>query len=513
MIKKCNIIFIFCLFFSGYLFAQLHKDSENPEPPVLEYITVDMADGLAVLHWSLSPSPDVKGYIIYKPISEVIGTGWTFDDSVSGINTTSLKIMHSLAYQKSETYTIAAIDSSENKSLMTPHHSTMYAFPYFDKCLESTRLVWSAYVGWDSISYYNIYSKTETSPSFSLIATVSPDSLNYIHTNLISDVQYCYYVEAVHPDGKKSLSNQTCIVTRVPAKPQFLIADYATVSGENEISLSFSVDHEAEILTYKILRKDDGASDYYLISSIPSTGQSEITHTDGNVDTKKKYSYKLVANNVCYVDIDTSNISSNIVLNAVSNSAMTQVLEWNSYQSFVGGLKTYNIYRVPEYHSPEIIASVNQVGPLTFSDNVTSFTYNSIKLKKNLTGKFCYFVEAVEDEALNPFGISGKSKSNTVCDEHEPRVFVPNCIYPNSTVEENRYFRPYTVFAAKNYVLRIYNRWGERIFETKDPYLGWDGKLKGGNFAKAGVYYYFLQFTAADIEDIEKSGEFTLIFF
>ena len=40
--------------------------------------------------------------------------------------------------------------------------------------------------------------------------------------------------------------------------------------------------------------------------------------------------------------------------------------------------------------------------------------------------------------------------------------------------------------------LKIFNRWGEIIFETKDPKVGWDGTYLG-SIVPQGVYTWTLQ--------------------
>jgi hypothetical protein len=42
-----------------------------------------------------------------------------------------------------------------------------------------------------------------------------------------------------------------------------------------------------------------------------------------------------------------------------------------------------------------------------------------------------------------------------------------------------------------NYNLYVYNRWGELIFESSDPVIGWDGSIgEEGKDCQAGVYTY-----------------------
>lgn len=62
-----------------------------------------------------------------------------------------------------------------------------------------------------------------------------------------------------------------------------------------------------------------------------------------------------------------------------------------------------------------------------------------------------------------------------------------------------------------NYQLKIFNRWGDVIFETKDPNLGWDGMVKG-KIAEQGIYSYVLKgFSSTRPEEIEHKGLLTVV--
>lgn len=56
----------------------------------------------------------------------------------------------------------------------------------------------------------------------------------------------------------------------------------------------------------------------------------------------------------------------------------------------------------------------------------------------------------------------------------------------------------------------IYNRWGEKVFETKDIDQGWDGRYNG-NIQPMGVYIYMIEATTPSGRKINKQGNITLI--
>ena len=67
--------------------------------------------------------------------------------------------------------------------------------------------------------------------------------------------------------------------------------------------------------------------------------------------------------------------------------------------------------------------------------------------------------------------------------------------------------------ALESLNFKIFNRWGEVIFETTDINAGWDGKhQKTGRDMEVGVYVWLLTAATADGEDVGPiSGNVSLI--
>ncbi len=61
------------------------------------------------------------------------------------------------------------------------------------------------------------------------------------------------------------------------------------------------------------------------------------------------------------------------------------------------------------------------------------------------------------------------------------------------------------------YRLYVYNRWGQRVFSSDDPFKGWDG-TQGGQPVNAGVYMYSVEFIAGVRSAKHQiKGEVTLV--
>ena len=71
------------------------------------------------------------------------------------------------------------------------------------------------------------------------------------------------------------------------------------------------------------------------------------------------------------------------------------------------------------------------------------------------------------------------------------------------------------VSAIAEYHIRIFNRWGQLIYESDNPTEGWDGNYNGSP-APMGTYVYSSVFTSFESGiqssiDVKNTGTITLI--
>jgi gliding motility-associated-like protein len=100
------------------------------------------------------------------------------------------------------------------------------------------------------------------------------------------------------------------------------------------------------------------------------------------------------------------------------------------------------------------------------------------------------------------------SFSNTICLEQGPRIYVPNAIVPNGT---NAIFKPVIIYgSAEGYSMKIFNRYGEVIFETDDINDGWTG-VYNNKTVELGTYGYLITFSATNGQVINKKGNVTVV--
>ena len=69
---------------------------------------------------------------------------------------------------------------------------------------------------------------------------------------------------------------------------------------------------------------------------------------------------------------------------------------------------------------------------------------------------------------------------------------VPNAFTPNND-GLNDIFRPKYICLFSNYNMKIFNRWGQLVFTSKDPSSGWDGNM-GGQPQPMGTYVWMISY-------------------
>lgn len=89
-------------------------------------------------------------------------------------------------------------------------------------------------------------------------------------------------------------------------------------------------------------------------------------------------------------------------------------------------------------------------------------------------------------------------------------IYVPTAFTPNDD-DKNDFFIPVsTGLLYKDYSFRIYDRWGQKIFETANPKEGWNGKING-NPATVDTYVWIVEGRFIGEKSFSKNGHFTLL--
>ena len=96
-----------------------------------------------------------------------------------------------------------------------------------------------------------------------------------------------------------------------------------------------------------------------------------------------------------------------------------------------------------------------------------------------------------------------------ICNAYLPNVFSPNLDGVNDR------FYPQSPCVITDYMMNVFDRWGNQIFSTTNPdqHNGWDGRIKG-KAANQGTYIWMMEYTVSENgfpQKRNKQGTITLL--
>jgi len=503
---------VFLLFMIAFQSLRAQLPPVQYPAPRLYYVTVSPETGFDSLIWySISNAyPEIDYYrvavatisdpyadppdIVYVPIGTV-----NVPDTVF-VNTDLESSFHSVGY------TVWGINDLGGGNLQygsfeQPPDSTMFLEAVFDSCQATITLSWNDYNKWRGyIDEYNIFRRTAPFV-YNLIATVSGTTNTFVINNVAANQQYALFVEAVNHDRiRRSTSNRALVITDMSQQPNNINADFATISPDNSIALSFTIAGASAPLQYNLVRGDSPSGPFTQVTSFV-TGNAQISYTDNIPFTSGVHYYRLEGINNCGQASALSNMASNIILKGTL-SGNNVSLSWNEYYEWLGGVEQYRVIRTNGQNNP--VTDTLDFGPDTqvFLDDISGLA----NYENPISSLVCFQVEATERP--NMYGTQGKSFSNRLCFSIHPDIRMPNAFIPNDADQTNQVFEPVFSFLPEHYEMTIYNRLGNKIWEGSSP---WDGRVNG-KFVPEGVYLYYIRIYNYSTDFIELNGKVTVVY-
>lgn len=203
------------------------------------------------------------------------------------------------------------------------------------------------------------------------------------------------------------------------------------------------------------------------------------------------YEYRVVSTNQCGTQIN-SEAHTSILLQGYQDENFDINMTYSPYFGWDNGVDFYQVYE-----------SINN-GPFRLIP--ISPLPNQSTLIQNDPDQFkkCYRILAHELE-----GNVTQSWSNEICFTFSPEIFVPNAFTPNND-NLNDGFGAQGI-AIKEFNMLIYNRWGEKLYETNNIDDRWDATYRGDK-VQMGTYVYLITFTDFDDKVYQRTGTINLIY-
>lgn len=263
----------------------------------------------------------------------------------------------------------------------------------------------------------------------------------------------------------------------------FLTANY----GTNKMYLSTEENVRWINTKYDVYRQNKQTLDFEQTGSYPF---GEI-YVDTGLTNNEEYCYYVISEGyytikgVKYPIVNKSQIACNTVKDTVPpcqpplliESHCTEFynsLSWSVPEGECGiDILDYKIYYKP--------VKSQEWQYLATSDGDAPLTYEHYPME-SMAG--CYAVTAIDS-----FG-NESPISIEYCIDDCIYYELPNVFTPNGDGKHDL-FRPGDYRFVEKVELKIYNRWGQLVFETENPDINWDGRYMGnGQKVPDGVYHY-----------------------
>ncbi len=470
--------------------TSLFEDLIGPIAVVWDTVSIDNTNH-PHLAWFSSPSPDVVAYLVYSG-GVIVDTVW----ADSSFFDTSMVVGNS-----GICYAVAPMDSCGNLGALSSLHCSIALATKLNKCAKSIAVSWHPNQDTSVLGYQVFY--RENGGSEVLLASLGALDSSFVHSSLNTGSTYCYFVRAVLSAGRSTSSNRACILADFTPVVDYTYLRVASVAGGSMVKLKVQSDTSVAVREFIIQRRWVQTASFTTIATLPYQGLKTWFFNDVSANVyQRSFVYRIISVDSCYRN-DTSNIGQSILLISEQKANNINALYWNHYMDWQAGVDYYLIHRLLEDVEvfPNIVIPESGLKKYSYEDDVTQ--------SANAGSEFCYYIEAREASGNSITNSFDTSFSNLACLTREPNIYIPSAFHPGGGI--NDVFKPEIPFIYGNsYQMLIYNRWGQKLFETHEINTGWDGTFKGVD-SPTDSYIYLIKLHDKDGNEVVKTGSLILI--
>lgn len=337
---------------------------------------------------------------------------------------------------------------------------------------------------------YEIWRSDELTP-FVLISSQSTPffsptiDTNYFDNNLNTvENQYFYYLSFYANNQKIGNSPQaSSVYLSIAPTDRKNILSWTSTTPWNNITYkifrentqgNFEFRGETTALNFEDTGLVNGQTYCY---KIESSGTYALPNIEDPIFNDSQVKCQAPIDNVppCTPTIEVTNICDNISIN-IDPLSLYNEITWNNLEnscpSLASDLFGYNIY-----YAEKVNDSFTLIATRSKSDGLIYLHYP----ENGLLG--CYQVTAI-DSLLNE-----SERSNKVCVDNCPFYELPNTFTPNDD-GKNDVFKPRVNLFIFEVDFKVFNQWGNLVFETTDANINWNGQTNSGNKLADGTYFY-----------------------
>lgn len=308
---------------------------------------------------------------------------------------------------------------------------------------------------------------------------------------------YCYYFvgrnicNKTFNNGYKVCSDKEF---ESPIDSTYLIT--GTVVENKNILTRWFKSRENDFGSYLVYRSlNVGKPIWKLVKSISAIEDTTWIDTDVKVQTTS-YCYQIVVADLCNHISRQSNKACNIVLTGESLRYYFNV-GWTPYNQWKGGVNSYSLSRRVDTGILRPLV-VKKGDEYDYTDRDLDYWW----------GGYNYRITGFEGKNTAGEGFDAWSESNDLYMIQPPLLHVPNAFTPGSDgINDMWGFVPAFV---KDFNMQVFDRWGQKVFDTDFKGQQWDGKTLGDT-GDNDVFIWLATYKGWDGRRYNQKGTVTVL--
>ncbi|MEM6523334.1 MAG: gliding motility-associated C-terminal domain-containing protein [Bacteroidota bacterium] len=293
--------------------------------------------------------------------------------------------------------------------------------------------------------------------------------------------QYCYLLTASYSDNSISRSLEVC-GNSFNTTPPTAINNLSVSVEEDGLLLNWPVTPNETITSYGISKGVTSSSLTNLITVEANTFVDPIT-------PEQSTCYQISPQDECGNVNRGGLVACSMFLTGFILADNTVTLNWNAYEGWG--------QRVSEYLIEKTYLNSDAADNMSLAPQFQEVDNNAAEQV------IIYRIQAIpSDNTLEPIYSNSLRliKPNNI---YFPNAFTPNGDGNNDTFSVNGRF-------IVSYDLRIFNRWGEEVFNTTNPEIAWDG-TREGKALPLGAYAFKVDIVDQAGREITEAGTVLLL--
>lgn len=505
-----------------------YTENNKPENPKMLRLSVD--DGMLIVNWEPSVSPDIA----YYTISKQEDGAFTWEEIIKDIPNNYVSYVIDSFYCNNfsnfdySKFKVFCVDSCGNESYklsedyMSPiklvsvdyDHCNKLTLKWYDSyCLEETK----GYI-LNILDYANDTIFSEKVDAVSLSSELFTYDLYITDPNFIGKLKCS--ISAYNDKDKQSHSCYSEVeVDDISALPSFFEIVGIEYISEVSNKINFILDSTYNG-TYSLYRK---SSDYIHLGDLEP---NESTFLD-SVENNKPFTYILKAKNSCDVYYPDSSYLQSIYLTGAFDN------EDNNIQLCFSNMHSYS--EEENFEDYRIIVDGDTNQELNYFTSECNENFINDSSNSNLIMHYCYddiaetdfvksfqikYINVLNNDEVDRFDRSiYYSYSNIISIPllDVDSISMPNAIVLNADNPINSKFGPMSInqllaLGVVSYNFQIFNSWGEMVWQSTDvntkPY--WEGKSDLDESLLEGTYLYNITIEFPNNKIFNKKGTVTL---